>query len=628
MGIHTRTLLFHYGGAAIFTSLAVFLRWLLDPVVSDSLPLETLYGSVAFAVWLGGYRPALLATALGYIAGNYLFIEPRGRISLPDAPGLIRLILYLFSCVLIIALGEAMRVARRRAEAVQQDILEQNAHREREIQSQRSSEERFVRFMQHLPGLAWIKDLQGRYVYANDAAMKVFRSTQDELFGKTDDQLFPPQTASQFKENDRQALASDTGVQLVETLEHDDGIIHHSFVSKFPIVGSDGKPALIGGMAIDVTARLQAEEALKAADRRKNQFLATLAHELRNPLAPLRNAVEVLRCAQGNRSLVEEALGMIERQVGHMVRLIDDLLDISRITRGRLQLRKEWVELTAVLRTAVETSRPLLEAARHHFTMTLPSKSIYLDADPTRLAQVFSNLLNNAAKYTEKGGQIELSVERTNGEVAIAVRDSGIGIAAEHLPHLFEMFSQMAPALERSQGGLGIGLSLAKGLVELHGGRVGAYSGGVGKGSEFMVHLPITECPLTVAAVDGEKPRSGQKRRILVVDDNRDTADSLGMMLQLMGHDIALAHDGLEAVQAATDFRPDVVFLDIGLPRMNGYEVTRYIREQQWGKEMLIVAVTGWGQEEDKRRALEAGFDHHLTKPVGMEVLEKLLRGG
>jgi PAS domain S-box-containing protein len=374
--------------------------------------------------------------------------------------------------------------------------------------------------------------------------------------------------------------------------------------------------------------RVRLIQQLRDTDRRKDEFLATLAHELRNPLAPIRNAVELLRRSDGDTALIEQSRNIMERQLEQMVRLIDDLLDVSRISRGKLRLRKERVELAEVVRSAMEAVRPFLEAQAHQLTVTLPPDAIYLDADPTRLAQVISNLLNNAAKYTEKGGHIWLTAERQGGEAVVSVRDTGIGIAAEHLPRLFEMFSQVAPALERSQGGLGIGLALVRRLVDLHGGKVEARSGGIGRGSEFVVRLPIVDVPIPrepAETAEGRTLSSARKRRVLVVDDNRDAADTLAMMLAIMGHETRTSYDGLEAVQAAADFRPGVVLLDIGLPKMNGYEAARHLRQQPWGKGMVLIALTGWGQEEDKRRALEAGFDHHLTKPVEAGVLERLL---
>jgi CheY-like chemotaxis protein/two-component sensor histidine kinase len=373
----------------------------------------------------------------------------------------------------------------------------------------------------------------------------------------------------------------------------------------------------------------QNQEVLTEAARRKDEFLATLAHELRNPLAPIRNSVELLRHASGDPDVMADARTIMERQLGHMVRLVDDLLDISRATSGKLHLRKERVELATTVQSAVEETRRLIETSGHELTITLPPEPVFLDADPTRLAQIFSNLLNNAAKYMDQGGHIWLTAERWDGDISVSVRDTGIGIAAEHLPHIFEMFSQVTPALERSQGGLGIGLALVRGLVELHGGTIEARSSGPAMGSDFIVRLPIVDLPSVPQGQEPEgiadKSQAEPRRRILVVDDNADTANSLAMVLRRMGHDILTAHDGLEAVHAAAAFRPEVILLDIGLPKMNGYDVAKQIRQQPWDKKVAIIAVSGWGQEEDKRRALEAGFDHHLTKPVEPAALGRLL---
>jgi PAS domain S-box-containing protein len=386
---------------------------------------------------------------------------------------------------------------------------------------------------------------------------------------------------------------------------------------------------LLARQAADLIETKQAEESLRVADRRKDDFLATLAHELRNPLTPLQNSLELLRRAGDNKWMNEQARNMMERQVSQLVRLVDDLLDVSRITKGKLQIRKERMELRDALNIAIESARPLIETSAHELTVTMPHEPIYVQADLVRLAQVFLNLLNNAAKYTDRAGHIWLTAERRGNEAVVAVRDTGIGIASEHLPHVFEMFAQVASALERSQGGLGIGLSLVKGLVELHGGTIDVRSGGPKAGSEFTVHLPVMDVPIEAPLVScrGEKVSRVAKLRILVVDDLRDSADSMAMMLQTMGHETCKAYDGIEALQAAAAFQPSIVLLDIGLPKMNGYEVARHIREQPWGGNVALVALTGWGQEEDKRRALEAGFDHHLTKPVEAAALEKLLAG-
>lgn len=375
----------------------------------------------------------------------------------------------------------------------------------------------------------------------------------------------------------------------------------------------------------NVTQRKLAEEALKDADRRKDEFLATLAHELRNPLAPIRNGLEIMRLSNGEREAVEQARSMMERQLSQMVHLVDDLLDLSRISRGKIDLRKERVDLGRVVQQAVETSRPQIEANSHHLTITMPPGPVYVDADVTRLAQVFSNLLNNAAKYTERGGRIELSVRRQGGEVAVSVRDNGVGIPANMLPRVFEMFTQVDRNLERSQGGLGIGLSIVKKLVEMHGGTVAAESGGHDAGSEFTISLPVVLSVAEPTGDDEEPALPSSRRRILVVDDNKDAAISLAMMLQLMGNETKTAHDGLDALDVAAAYRPDLILLDIGMPRLNGYETARQIRQQPWGKSIFLVALTGWGQEEDRRKSNEAGFDSHMVKPIEPAALEVLL---
>ncbi len=378
-------------------------------------------------------------------------------------------------------------------------------------------------------------------------------------------------------------------------------------------------------VALD-NARLYQE--LRETDRRKDEFLATLAHELRNPLAPIRNALQILKLAGANPAAAADSRAMIERQVGQMVRLIDDLMDLSRINQGKIQLKKERIDLATVLTSAVETSRPLIEAAGHRLTVTLPPEPIIVFADLTRLAQVFLNLLNNAAKYTERGGDIRLTADRDGEGVAVTVKDSGVGIPAEMLPRIFEMFTQVERSLEKSQGGLGIGLTLVRRLTDMHGGTVEARSDGPGKGSEFTVRLPVSSDARSASATSGfagESPGARRPRRILAVDDNRDSADSLAAMLRLLGNDVRTAYDGMEAVSAAAAFRPELVLLDIGLPRLNGYDAARRMREQSGGERIVLVALTGWGQESDRERSKAAGFDHHLVKPVDPAALEKVL---
>jgi signal transduction histidine kinase len=369
------------------------------------------------------------------------------------------------------------------------------------------------------------------------------------------------------------------------------------------------------------------EQQLRGADRRKDEFLATLAHELRNPLAPIRNAAQILQAKGPPDPELDWARGVIDRQAELMGRLLDDLLDVSRISLGKVELRTEPVELAAVCETALETSRPVIEAGRHELTVSLPSEPVLLEADPLRLAQVLSNLLNNAAKYTEDGGRIRISAERRGGEVVVSVEDNGIGIAPEALPSVFEIFSQAKPTSMRSRAGLGIGLSLVKGLVELHGGSVEARSEGPGRGSTFVVRLPIASGTLARASArpSQAEPRPARKCRILIVDDNHDGADSLAMLLELMGNDVHTAYDGEQALNVAEATRSEVVLLDLGMPKLSGYDVCRKIREQPWGRSVVLVALTGWGQEADRQRSQEAGFDRHLVKPVDPADLMRVL---
>ena len=398
------------------------------------------------------------------------------------------------------------------------------------------------------------------------------------------------------------------------------------------VYGDDGAPVTIYGIAIDTTSRRRREDELQRtnaelaeADRRKDAFLAVLAHELRNPLAPIKNSVAVLKTRPMPDLQMAWARDVVERQVDQMARLLDDLLDVSRISRNRLELRRQRVELSQVVAAAVETSRPLIDSAGHELMITLPPDPVYLDADPVRLAQVFANLLNNAAKYTERGGRIVLEATLEDREVVLSVKDNGVGISEEQLPRVFDMFAQTHSALHRAQGGLGIGLSLVRALVAMHGGNVIAYSEGPGRGSEFMVRLPLSPVRVLERAPREEAPPPPAGCRILVADDNSDAAESLAIMLRIGGNEVRTGRDGVEAVSLAESYRPEVVLLDIGMPRMNGYEAARSIRREPWGKHMMLIALTGWGQDEDKRRALEAGFDHHMTKPVDADALEKLV---
>jgi PAS domain S-box-containing protein len=475
-----------------------------------------------------------------------------------------------------------------------------------------------------------IKGSQGRYVYANDAAARAFGLPAEQLYGRTDEEVFPPETAAAFREHDRRALETGTGIQVVETLEHPDGTVHYSLVSKFPIPSPDGGEVLVGGMAIDITDRLEMEAALKEADRRKDEFLALLAHELRNPLAPISSALQLMK-GQGAGPEMEEERAMAERQVQYMARLIDDLMDVSRISRGKVVLRKSVVDLGAIVARSAEAAQPVMAERCHDLILSIPQEPLLLEGDPTRLEQVLANLLSNAAKYTDPGGCIRLTAGREEDRAVVRVGDTGIGIESSVLPEVFGLFVQVERRLDRSRGGLGIGLSLVKSLVEMHGGSVEAHSEGPGRGSEFVVRLPVLD-----AVADGigrlprgHRSRSGDEipgRRILVVDDNVNAADSLGRLLsRSWGQEVRVAYDGPTALEVARSFRPEVVLLDLGLPGMDGCEVARRLRGEPGSADALLVAVTGWGQESDREMSRAAGFDHHLVKPVEMEMLLEVL---
>jgi PAS domain S-box-containing protein len=505
----------------------------------------------------------------------------------------------------------------------------------RAIAALRESEARFRNMADNAPVMVWVTEPDGTASFLN-ARWHEFTGQDPRAalgFGWLD--AVHPDDRGAVESGFVTANNARKPYRAEYRLRGKDGAYRWVIDAAAPRFAADGRFLGYVGTVLDITERKLTEDALKEhvvaqreADRRKDEFLATLAHELRNPLAPIRNAVEIMRLKDAPDSALARPREIIDRQLRQLTRLVDDLLEASRITQGKVQLRCERIEVADAAHEAVEGARPAIEASAHEITVTLPDEVLCMNADPTRLTQIILNLLNNAAKYTPRGGHIWLTVERDGDEAVISVRDTGIGIESGHLPNLFKMFSQVTPALDRAQGGLGIGLALVRGLAELHGGRVEARSAGPGKGSEFVVRLPALASGNPRAPGAGAAARSpsvAARRRILVVDDNRDAAESLGDLLRQMGHDVHVAHDGLEAVQAAATLRPSVILLDIGLPKMNGFDAARHIRSQAGGDDVTLIALSGWGQEEDKRRATEAGFDSHLTKPVDLSHLEGAL---
>ena len=434
----------------------------------------------------------------------------------------------------------------------------------------------------------------------------------------------------------QQAMRNREGYHVEHRVIWPDGSVHWIAARGRGGYDADGQLLYVDGVTLDFTERKQMEEslrrqteALREADHRKDDFLATLSHELRNPLAPLRNAVQILSLRGDDPEVVAQTNELLDRQVQQMARMVDDLLEVSRIGRGKISLQKAPVDLAEVVATAVETSRPLIDAHRHVLTVSLPDRPVRVEADAARMAQVISNLLNNAAKYTEDGGRIELIAGRVSEEAVLRVRDNGVGIAPEILPQVFDMFMQVESSADRSQGGLGIGLTLVRCLVEMHGGKIEARSAGMGKGSEFLVRLPALTDPAPESARKPlETPSAASaksSRRMLVVDDNVDSAESMAVLLRFHGHDVRLAYDGQSALEEAHAFRPEVMFLDLDLPKMDGYQVARRLRLEPAMRDMTLVAMTGYGQQEDRQRTQEAGFRLHLVKPVDFNKVEELL---
>ena len=858
-----------YGLAIAALVVAVLLRYALDRWMGDSLPLVTLFGAVAAAVWIGGYRPAILVGLVGYLACDFLFIQPRMTFGVQGAGDLIGLSAYVFTCTIIIVFGETARLAQTRA-IERQEVLQVTLHSigdaviTTDIQgrvaymnpvaesltgwpqddargqpldavfqivnedTRKPVDNPAMRALRqgvvvglanhtvlirrdgsecpiddsaapirdghgHVSGCVLIfrnvavergaaleksrqlltarllasivessddaivsKSLDGIIQSWNAGAERLFGHTAHEAVGRHISLVIPPErlaeedhiiaslkageridhfetervradgkrilvslTISPIKDaagqvvgaskiardvtRQRQAEADrQMFVTLVESSTDFIGMCdlagvpffvnraglamiglddieqarrtpvesfffpedqHRIMREFFPMVveqghgeievrfrhfktgeahwmaykvltlpGASGQPIAFATVSQDITERKRLEDDLRRlaadlseADRRKNEFLAMLAHELRNPLAPISNAARALRFAADGGGAMRSAAEVVERQAAQMARLVDDLLDMSRITRGKIELRKERIELEPIVHQAVEAARAQYRSMNHELTVTMPARPLYLDADPARLAQIVGNLLNNACKFTDKGGHITLNVAEEDGRAVIRVRDTGIGIASNDLPRLFDMFVQVDSSLERSRDGLGIGLTLVKTLVDMHGGTVDVQSDGVGCGSEFTVRLPLSTQPDSPPLDVRTAPSAIARRRVLIVDDSEDGAESLAMLLEFGGHETHKAYDGVEAIEAAERLRPDVVLLDIGLPRLNGYEACRRIRQQPWGKDVVMVALTGWGQEEDRRQSRDAGFDAHMVKPVDHDALLQFL---
>ncbi len=507
-------------------------------------------------------------------------------------------------------------------------ILRDITERKQAEEMLRESEKRFRLMADAAPQLIWSATPTGTPNYFNRYWGEYFGVNVAALPREKYLALIHPDDHRWVMEGYATALAHGKEFAFEVRCRRHDGTYRWHLARGTPVRDASGQIIRWIGSATDIDDQKRAEEELRKADQRKDEFLAMLAHELRNPLGAITNAVHLFGVAGNSEAVLEWGRNVIDRQVAHLTRLVDDLLDVFRITQGKLTLQKSPMELAAAVALGVETTRPLIEARKQVLSVRLPSEPIPVEGDLNRLAQVVGNLLNNAIKYSDEGGTIALVVERAENEALIMVRDSGLGIPLEMQPRIFDLFVQVDPSIHRSQGGLGVGLTLVRSLVEMHGGSVDAFSEGPGQGSEFVVRLPLIAMP---APEEKEGPMetsgrpSGARRKVLVVDDNRDSAETVAKLLEIMGHQVRTARDGFEALDATKQFAPEVVLLDIGLPGLDGYELARQLREQPDFGSRVLVALTGYGQEEDRRRSKEAGFDFHLVKPVDPETLLALI---
>lgn len=519
---------------------------------------------------------------------------------------------------------------RQRAE----DAVRQSQQRERE----RAAELEAV--LRATPTPIWIAhDPQCRQVTGNPASYRLLRMEEGTnvsaaavgMWSRKYNTFHDGRPLDEENLPMRLAIREGREIEGVEmTVISEDGHARHLYGNASPIRDREGMVRGAVSAFVDITEIKKSQETLQEADRRKDEFLATLAHELRNPLAPLRNSLEIMKADSGDHDTSLQCRATMERQLGQMIRLVDDLIDVSRISRNQLTLKLETVELATIMQHALEACRPLAEAANHELIVSLPAEPVRFTADAARMAQVVSNLLTNACKYSDPGQSIRVTAQVSEGRLVIEVQDQGIGISPEQMDQIFEMFTQLDRTLERTQGGLGIGLSLVKRLVEMHHGRVTAYSAGLGTGCTFTVQIPI-QLPAessTPARPAGAAEIFRTRRKILVADDNRDSAKTLATLLKLYGHEVHTAHDGEEALSAAEALRPEVILLDIGMPKMNGYDVCRRIREFPWGQKIVMAALTGWGQDEDRRQSQSAGFNEHFVKPVDLMELQRLISEG
>ena len=606
-----------YGLALLSVAVATSARLALDEFLDDRVPFITFFLAVALVAWQGGFKPALLATILSAVASAYFFIPPAG-LAVAGLAGWAGLAVFLTMGLSLSFHGRSMREARGRAEEIARDAALK--HEQLQI------------LLESIGDGVITADLNGQVTNMNPVAQALTGWSASEAIGSPVWEVFAAVNAETHKPAE-DPVSMVLGESSFENWAELSILIARDGTER-PIenraaVIRDRSGQSTGAVLVfrDVTKARQVEFELREANRRKTEFLAMLAHELRNPLSPICAGIEIIGEASADPVKLGRVQRTMERQAQHLRVLLDDLVDVSRITHGLLELQRVRVNLTDVIGAAVESVTPLIEREGHHLLVEVPDETILLYADPHRLAQVLSNLLNNATKYTPPGGRIRLKAECQGDSVAIAVKDTGIGIASEELDGIFEMFHQTKLPNRKASSGLGIGLALVRSLVELHGGSVEVSSEGEHHGSEFVVRLPLL-AGLPTESSTAEEPVlpavSAVKRRVLIVDDNKDGASMLSLVVEALSHEVRVANDGEDGIKLASQFRPDLILMDLGMPGMDGFEAARRLREEPWGKTSFLVALTGWGQEQDKVKTREAGFDHHLVKPASGADLEQL----
>lgn len=600
-------------------------------------PLAGLYfatplGVVALVALFAGTGPGLACT--GAIAlGLWVMLDPRASLAIQFAADGWRLLAFMTSGSVISVVSGAQRRAHERIAAERGTARAAAANAERAARAARdaadalrASEERFRTLADNIAQLVWMADADGSIFWFNKRWFEFTGTTPEEVRGRGWVDIPHPEHRERVVAKMLRCFEAGEVWEDTFPMRGKDGGYRWFLSRAVPIKDEEGRVTRWFGSNTDVTAEREHAEALREADRRKDEFIAVLSHELRNPLAPIRTGLDVLERAPPGSEASRRAMAILRRQVSQLTRLVDDLLDVTRISRGKLTLRREPVDLVTLVRQTVDDYEDLFEAGGVALAASLPDEPVWIDGDAPRIAQAIGNLLQNAAKFTSRGGRTDVSVGREGDRVHVRVRDTGAGIPAEMLPHMFEPFTQADRTLDRSRGGLGLGLALVKGLVELHGGAVRAESQGVGAGAVLTLTLPVTEPPAPVAAVP--RPSAAPKARVLVVEDNEDAAEMLRELLCMAGHDVDVAHSGPDGLTRARERKPDVVLCDIGLPGMNGYEVARALTSVFDGARPRLVALTGYASPEDRKRAREAGFDAHLAKPVDLAALRRALAGG